>query len=50
MLECVLKAKEATAEWRDGGAHGQGLEFKLGFHGADWSADPVLFLATLSFP
>jgi hypothetical protein len=43
--QAVLKAKEATAELE--GAEvltGQGLEFKLGFKGADWSADPRFVL------
>jgi len=43
--QAVLRAKEATAELE--GAEvltGQGLEFKLGFKGADWSADPQFVL------
>ncbi len=43
--QAVLRAKEATAELE--GAEvltGQGLEFKLGFKGADWSADPRFVL------
>ena len=41
----VLKAKEATAELEGMEVlTGQGLEFKLGFHGADWSADPRFVL------